>query len=308
MDLRLKAVLSGMSTYLPGVDLAGFTGGTDSARYCYAVWMRHWVRATRAANRRGCPRVVAELGPGDSLGIGLAALLSGAQRYVALDLVRYSAPAKNLQIFDELAQLLSARTPIPDASEFPFLYPRLDSYEFPASLGGAAPSPERLAAIRRSIEQPEAANSLIRYQAPWTAAGVIEEASVDYIFSQAVLEHIDDLQGVYAAMWRWLKPGGLMTHQIDFKCHGKAAVWNGHWAYPEPIWKLIVGRRPYLLNRQPHSVHLALLRRQGFEILEDAVEHTASLLRREQLNPRLRGLTDEDLTTSGAFIVAARAV
>lgn len=311
MDLRLKAVLSGMSTYIPGIDVAGFTGGTDSARYCYAVWMRHLLRAAPAGRWNVCPRVVAELGPGDSIGIGIAALLSGAEKYFALDIVHYSAAAKNLQIFDELAALFAARAPIPDEREFPHLFPRLQRYEFPGWLAhqeslAAALAPGRLAAIRQSIRNSDAADSMIRYKAPWTSSAVIDGDSVDYIFSQAVLEHIDDLDGVYGAMRRWLKPGGLMTHQIDFKCHDKAGTWNGHWAYPEFIWKLIVGRRPYLLNRQPHSTHIGLLRRHGFTILEDAAEHTPSVLRREQLNPRLRGLTDDDLTTSGAFIVAAR--
>jgi SAM-dependent methyltransferase len=313
MDLRLKAVLSGMSTYIPGADLAGFTGGTDSARYCYAVWMRHLMRAAGHGRWTACPRVVAELGPGDSIGIGLAALLSGAAKYFALDLVSYSAAPKNLRIFDELVDLFAQRARIPDEQEFPHLLPRLGVYEFPGWLASpgqleAALAPARLAAIRRGIEDADAADSMIRYKAPWTAGEVIDEGGVDYIFSQAVLEHIDDLEGVYAAMRRWLKPGGLMTHQIDFKCHDKAGTWNGHWAYPEFVWKIIVGRRPYLLNRQPHSAHVALLGRHGFDILEDAAEHLPSRLRREQLNPRLRGLTDADLTTSGAFIVAARAV
>ena len=80
------------------------------------------------------PKVVAELGPGDSIGIGLAALLSGAERYFALDLVRYSGLEKNLEIFDELVSLFAAQAPIPGEQEFPFLYPKLDCYDFPHAL------------------------------------------------------------------------------------------------------------------------------------------------------------------------------
>ena len=77
---------------------------------------------------------VAELGPGDSLGIGLAALLSSAQRYVALDVVRYAANTRNLQIFEELIALFRDRAPIPDEAEFPLVRPRLLSYTFPADI------------------------------------------------------------------------------------------------------------------------------------------------------------------------------
>jgi hypothetical protein len=81
--MNLRPIADGISSYLPGsIRLAIGTGGTDSARYCNSVWLRHLVTLSR--NGLGAvPRVVAELGPGDSLGIGLAALLS-AQRRISL--------------------------------------------------------------------------------------------------------------------------------------------------------------------------------------------------------------------------------
>jgi hypothetical protein len=45
-----------------------------------------------------------ELGPGDSIGAGLAALLSGADRYVGLDVMPFLARADLEKIFDELVQ------------------------------------------------------------------------------------------------------------------------------------------------------------------------------------------------------------
>ena len=79
MRSPLKQMAIGMATWLPGrANLwVGATGGTVSARYCYGVWLRH-MKMAREAGLDTNPRVVAELGPGDSLGIGLAALLAGA--------------------------------------------------------------------------------------------------------------------------------------------------------------------------------------------------------------------------------------
>src|ERR1700730_8984396 len=145
MDLKIKALLSGLSTHIPGYDHKGSTGGTDSARYCYSVWLRHLVLGTRNAAVKSIPRVVAELGPGDSIGIGLAALLSGAEKYFALDLVRYSDLKKNLEIFDELTSMFANRSCIPDDCEFPFLYPKLDCYDFPEDLIGESRLRESLA-------------------------------------------------------------------------------------------------------------------------------------------------------------------
>ena len=145
---------------------------------------------------------------------------------------------------------------------------------------------------------------MIRYQAPWTDPSSIPAGSVDLIFSQAVLEHVDDLDSVYAAMRRWLTPGGLMSHQIDFKCHRKADTWNGHWTYSDFAWKIVVGRRTYLLNRAPHSSHVALLEKNGFEIVSDRTIRSDPYC--GDLNwPTASATFPDDLSTSGAYFVAA---
>jgi hypothetical protein len=88
-------------------------------------------------------------------------------------------------------------------------------------------------------------------------------------YSQAVLEHVDELASTYQELYRWLKPGGFMSHEIDFRCHRTARKWNGHWAYSDSAWKLIRGVWPYLLSRQPHSTHIELL--QGLALKSFAI-------------------------------------
>jgi len=82
---ELKPVLKGVATMVPGLHrlLARPGGGsTDSAEYCYGVWLKHLTFLWQSGMRE-MPSSVAELGPGDSLGVGLAALLSGASRFYA---------------------------------------------------------------------------------------------------------------------------------------------------------------------------------------------------------------------------------
>ena len=92
----LVALVKGVATYLPGLELLGgrYTGGTVSARDCYSVWLRHLTTAMTHGLKEH-PRVVAELGPGDSLGTGIAALLTGAERLCAFDVVRYAQKASS---------------------------------------------------------------------------------------------------------------------------------------------------------------------------------------------------------------------
>lgn len=312
----LRPIARGLLSYLPAVEKrrAGTTRGTSSARYCYSVWLRHLVLAHEAGLVRTgtpVPAVVAELGPGDSIGIGLAALLSGASRYIALDLVAYASSERNLAVLDELVELMRAQTPIPDAVEFPSVKPSLPSYAFPSRVLtdehlARMLAPERVASIRRALEHVDADLGLISYRAPWFDAGVVEPDSIDMLFSQAVLEHVDDLEGAYAAMAAWLKPGGFASHEIALNAHYLAPEWNAHWTISDPVWKLIRGKRPYLLNREPASTHVRLLGRSGMQIVNEVRVQVKSDVARSRLARRFRGMSDDDLTTRAIFVQAVK--
>lgn len=276
-------------------------------RYYYAVWLRHLLMARRYG-LKSLPRVVAELGPGGSLGTGLAALLSGAEQYQALDVVNLFDAAINLKILAELEELFLARAPIPNEQEFPQLKPRLESYEFPWDIltdGHLKQTldKQRLEALKQALLRPGKHRALISYHSPYDI-NTLAAGSVDLLISQAVLEHVDDLSVVYEAMRVWLRPGGLMSHTIDFKSHGTAEVWNGHWGYSDLVWRLMRGRKPYLINRYALSTHLELLQRSGFEMICDLREKDPSGISREKLAKRFQNLSDDDLLTSGAFIQA----
>lgn len=312
MKNELKSLIWGGLTFIPflGKILDRGTGGTISARYCYSVWLRHMVMA-HASGLNTFPRVIAELGPGDSLGIGLAALICGSEEYYALDAVEHANSSRNLEIFDELVILFRNKTPIPDEDEFPEVKPKLSSYAFPTDILSEERmhfvlSASRLLKIRKSLQTPQSTLSVIHYRAPWDSADAIGGESIDLIYSQAVLEHVDDLSGAYRNMHAWLKPGGYLSHQIDFKCHGTADEWNGHWKYSDLMWRLIRGKRPYLINREPHSVHVKYLNSEGFQILCDLKVVSESQFHSSQLAPRFKSMSNSDLTVSGAFIQAIK--
>lgn len=312
--MKAKPILTGLATYVPGLweRFRGRTGGTLSARYCYSVWLRHLV-VNNQNGMPGFPRVVAELGPGDSIGIGLAALISGVQKYFALDIVRYAGDLDNLRVLDELIGLFQQRASIPDANEFPRVIPRLESYAFPAHILtaqhlGEALTPERIERLRadlQGVSRPGADSSII-YAAPWTDDAVVRKGEVDLIMSQAVLEHVDDLPSTYAAMHSWLKPGGWMSHSIDFKSHGITEEWNGHWGFSPLAWRIVRGKRAYLLNREPASVHYRLLRNAGFEIVKTINEVNERGIARNKLADGFQELSDSDFRTATSFVVATK--
>lgn len=312
MKVFIRALGYGVASYMPwiGKRNAKGTGGTVSARYCYSVWLRHLVMA-KENGLNTHPKVIAELGPGDSLGIGLAALISGSDKCFAFDIVEHANIERNLAIFDELVMLFRNRSLIPGDDEFPRVKPRLDNYIFPSDILDEtrlhdALESSRLKRIRDSIMNVRGLDSMIQYKVPWYDSEVLEKESVDMIYSQAVLEHVDALESAYEVMSTWLKPTGYISHTIDFKCHGTADQWNGHWRYSDFVWKLIRGKRPYILNREPHSTHIKLLNKVGFNIVCDKKSTSTSVIKVEQLAQKFRSMTSDDMETSGVFIQAAK--
>ena len=309
----MKQFIKGAATFLPGAyDLFSrkVTGGTDSARYCYSVWLRHLVMA-KTNGLSTDPQVVAELGPGDSIGTGLAALLTGADHYYALDVVRYADTQRNLQTFCELVDLFRERADIPGADEFPLVEPYLESYTFPASILtderlNSSLTEDRIQRIRRSISDTDSRNCMIQYKVPWDDASLVETGSVDIVLSQAVLEHVNDLPRTYEQMHRWLKATGFMSHSIDFKSHGSANTWNGHWTYADFTWKIIKGKRPFMINRQPHSTHIELLMEAGFHLVCDVTNELPSSITSDSLAPPFKNMQRDDIVTGSTFIQAVK--
>jgi len=308
-EIRPAALATGLASFVPGVRrfMVRGTGGTCSARYCYTVWLRHLVKADAA----GIPTVhscVAELGPGDSLGTGLAALLSGATRYVALDAKSHANPEQNLAIFEELVVLFRRREPIPNDDEFPLVRPKLQDYQFPRQILSderlaTALAESRIDNIRAAISGRASGPIGLDYRAPWTDPSVVVSGSVDFLFSQAVLEHVDDLEQTYRAMRAWVKPNGFVSHSIDFTSHNLTRSWNGHWTLTDPAWRIVRGTRPYLINRQPLSRHLELLSKNGFVVVH--VDKQEALVDPAlRLAKRFRGMDGVDLSTRGAFVQA----
>ena len=307
--MKFKKIISGIASFFPFLYRLKLvfkgTSGSDSARYCYSVWMRHLVML-KINGLDPYPKVVAEFGPGDSLGIGLAALISGCDKYYGLDVVAYSSNESNAKIFDELLTLFKNRSPIPGDDEFPQVKPRLENYEFPSiiydenKLNGFLEK-DRIEKIRNSINNLQSKDSLIRYVVPWSESNIIEKESLDLIYSQSVLEYVADLKMIFKCMSFWLKANGIISHQIDFASQNHSDEWNGHWTISDFTWKFMKGKRPYYINREPHSTYISTLG-EDFKIVCDKRVIRDSRYTLNDLSPRFKSLTETDLITSGSFI------
>ncbi|HBG49569.1 MAG TPA: hypothetical protein DDW90_08740 [Cyanobacteria bacterium UBA9971] len=314
MDFKkYKVILTGLATYLPGFNHyinRVRKHPTISAKYCYTVWLRHLIKAYNN-NLSTNPEIIAELGPGSSIGVGLAALISGAEKYYAFDLTKLTSLEKNIVVFDGLVELFKKNTNLAESKEFPRMTPYLDYYEFPHHILTSERlkntlNEERLEKIRNSIMNPNNADSLIKYFAPWDGTNLIEKNTVDMIFSQAVLEHVENPEHVYKIQYDWLKNNGFMSHSIDFKSHGFHKEWDGHLTYTDFLWNIIKGRRNYSLNRISHSRQVSLIENAGFKLICEEKYTRKSNLKEKDYAKRFKALTYEDKNISESFILAQK--
>jgi hypothetical protein len=307
VEIKLKPLAKGMASFvvpaLRSMRSSGFeTTGPD---YCYSVFLRHFSHIAPVSGG-AVPKSVAEFGPGSSIGVGLCALLAGAQTYTGLDVVDCTNEALNLQAFDRLVEMFRARLPVPQTGSFNPIFTPAADWAFPESLVPnleRSLEPERLNRIRADIVAKTGA--FIRVATPWTRADVIPRGSLDWIFSQSVLEHVDDAAKVYDCARLWLRSGGLMSHETDYTSHDLTHHWNGHWTIGDAAWRALRGKRPYLINRLPHSAHVAMLNARGFEILTELPQVQADdAVPQSQFAPAFRSMSAADATTSLVFFVA----
>jgi len=305
--LNVRQLVYGLLSFLPRApaSLYAGTGGTDSAEYCYAVWLRHLLFLSESGVDE-LPATVAELGPGDSIGVGLAAVVSGAQRYLAVDVVEHALAERNLALFDRIVELMRARAPMPGLDVFPEMT-FAPHGNFPVgvltdAVLDAATRDDRIASLHRQLR--EGGGEAFRYRAPWHAEQVVAPGSADLVMSQAVLEHVDDLASVYSASFQWLRPGGHASHQIDFRSHGLFPDWDGHWTCAPWLWKAFRGKRPYLINRLPLAAHLACANEAGFEVLRVIRKELPPSAR--ALAPDIGAISELDRRTASAYLLLRR--
>jgi hypothetical protein len=216
-----------------------------------------------------------------------------------------------------LIELFARRAPIPNDHEFPYVKPKLDSYEFPhealpEQLLAETLSDTRLQAIRRAVREIRTGGAeviappVVKYHPEWVLASAEPDEQLDLVFSQAALEHADNLWATHWTMYRWVRPGGFVSHHIDFTSHDFAQDWNGHWTYSDFVWSLIVGRRAYAINREPCSAHLKLLAAAGFHVVSSDRSTADSRISPHNVAARFSGLTEQDLITTNLFVQARR--
>lgn len=243
-------------------------GAMESPDYALETFDRHWNRVKdRFADRK--PDVL-EMGPGDALITGLIGYGAGFGSTVLLDVApfahddpeRYRAMAAALRQRGREVPDLSAAASIQDV----------------LSACNATYLTDGMASLR-----------------------AIPDASVDFIFSQAVLEHVrlEEFEETMRQTRRILRPGGVCSHRIDLRDHLANAL--NSLRFKESTWEADWMRRSgFYTNRIRHDEMVAIFRRAGFRVEEVYADRWETLpTPRTALDPKYRDLSDENLGVWG---------
>lgn len=243
-------------------------GAMDDPAYALGVFRRHFERFL--ASGGSAPFAGLELGPGDSVASALVAAAHGAESMHLVDVDRFAHTG--LEPYRALAAALRVEgLPAPDLE-------RVETFD------------GLLAACR----------------ATYVTAGVeslreLPDESVDFSWSQAVLEHVrrDELPALLRELRRVLRPGGLSSHTIDLRDHLADALNNLR--FSERVWEsdLMAGSGFYT-NRLRFAELVRAFEEAGFTV------ETAEVVRwnrlptpRTKLAPEFASLPEQDLLIAG---------
>jgi SAM-dependent methyltransferase len=242
-----------------------------------SIWREH-------GQQRVSP-VILEIGPGPNLSLGTLLVAAGGKKYFGLDLYEGTSmySPQTYVVANELLALVS-----------------------PAAV---RLKPDQVYSIERDriVFKPER----IEYLFPRQSYDIpLPDASIDYVFSHSVFEHIQDPARTVASIHRVLRHGGLSAHHFDLRDHRDFSMPLEFLKLDEAQWRSkFTGQDAYrYTNRDRLSDFVALFNASGFEIVK--IEPTARIEvddhMRKALDPRFQKYTLEDLGVMSALIVAKR--
>lgn len=130
--------------------------------------------------------------------------------------------------------------------------------------------------------------------------------SYDFVCSNAVLEHVTDVENTAKEAARVLAPGGISIHQVDFRDHRDFASPRRFLEVSREEWIAFLADRPFeYTNRLRVGETKACFLEAGFELLSLDINEVKPLEpgERERLHAEFRNYSQEDLEALGGLFV-----
>lgn len=218
-------------------------------------------------------KTVLEIGPGNSLCMGLFFLSMGAKKVYIVDRFKH--------LFWDKKDILFHRTFVSEivSKDFPFQ----------GVIEKAMTMEDRGITLNPN---------LIEYRIGDVARLPLENSCVDFAFSNAVLEHVHQPEQVINELARVTRPGGWGSHEIDLRDHFFKATPLRLLGYSDALWNLMTSYRPGYANRLRFSDYIKLFEKHSFNVIK--LTYTRELENDQlpkdlKLNRKFRNYSPEEL-------------
>ena len=242
-------------------------GSAEDPRYAYQVFRRHFELVDFAKTRREW--VGLEIGPGDSLLSAIIMHAFGASRSYLVDVGDYAT--NELGPYRDIATFL-AQEGLP-------AHDLLD-----------ATSLKEMLAVCNSSYLTHGLSSIRS----------IPEHTVDFVWSQATLEHIkrSEFPDLMRELRQVIRTDGVCSHRIDLRDHLDYSLNNLR--FSDRIWESpLMANSGFYTNRIRFSEMVREFRVAGFSVKVVDVERWHKLpVPKNKLSRDFRGLSDEELCVS----------
>ena len=250
-------------------------GAMQEPAYAYGVFRKHFERSDFSSKEGGF--VALEVGPGDSLFSAIVATAHGASGCYLIDAAPFAT--EDLAAYRDLVDYLRLQNlPVPVLDEI-----------------------SDLAGILRSC------NAIYGTRGLHSLRDIPSE-SVDFIWSQAALEHIrrHEFLDTMRELHRVLRAGGVCSHRIDLKDHLAGALNNMRFA--ARLWEADwMARSGFYTNRLRHSEMIDVFRQAGFAVEVVATSQWDHLpTPRHSMAEEFRRFGDEDLLVKDFDVLLRR--
>jgi SAM-dependent methyltransferase len=275
--ILMKIILSRLPfNYAIWQKLLLFRHGTmDKPGYVFGVFTKHYNQfKTRSDITIEQPFVMLELGPGDSLSSGIVAYALGASKSYLIDTGNFAK--KNLQIYQGMIEYLGKEGfLLPNTHPKSFISDILDVYSIQYMTEGLL-----------SLQK-------------------IPDQSVDFIWSQAVLEHVrrKEFFSIMRELKRIIKPNGICSHTVDLRDHLGGALNNLRFSHC--LWESnFMATSGFYTNRIQLSQMLSLFQQAGFEFSLVSMKRWNKLpTPRMKIAKEFQHLSEEELCISGFDVI-----
>lgn len=131
----------------------------------------------------------------------------------------------------------------------------------------------------------------------------LADGKINYVFSQSVLEHLQDPYGSLSQIHKKMGPNGIFCCAIDYRdCR--------HYAAGASPWEYLFDDGDYQpghLNKLRHSAMMKIVHKAGFSVISEQVVREAlppSIY--EGILPKYKDLSKEDISTTACYLVLRR--